>query len=266
MIQNAKALIAKRRSVRTFSSKELSEDVLASIGECVKGVTNPFGVDVEFRLLDAKKYGLSSPVIVGEKWYLAAKTKKGNELAYGYSFEYACLYALSLDVGSVMLGSSLSRSAFEKAMEVKDGEAMFVATPLGYIAEKMSIRETLMRKGVKADERYAFEKLFFEKDFDTPYKKDGEFQEAFEALRLAPSAVNKQPWRCVVDGDKVHFFEAKTLKAGALGDLQKVDMGIALCHFDLVMKESGVSGKFEQADPNLSLADSLEYIITYTKQ
>ena len=94
MIQNAKALIAKRRSVRTFSSKELSEDVLASIGECVKGETNPFGGDVEFRLLDAKKYGLSSPVIVGEKWYLAAKTKKGNELAYGYSFEYACLYAL----------------------------------------------------------------------------------------------------------------------------------------------------------------------------
>ena len=120
MIENAKALIASRRSVRTFSDEELKGDVLSAIAECVAGETNPFGVEVEFRLLDAKKHGLSSPVIVGEKYYLAAKAKRGSEIAYGYSFEYALLYALSLGVGSVMLGSSLNRAAFEKAMEVAE--------------------------------------------------------------------------------------------------------------------------------------------------
>ena len=266
MIENAKALIASRRSVRTFSDEELKGDVLSAITECVAGETNPFGVEVEFRLLDAKKHGLSSPVIVGEKYYLAAKAKKGSEIAYGYSFEYALLYALSLGVGSVMLGSSLNRAAFEKAMDVKEDEVMFVASPLGYIAQKMSIREGLMRKGVKADERLAFDKLFFENNFATPYSKDDELKSAFEAVRLAPSAVNKQPWRAVVDGDKVHFFEAKTMKSNALGDLQKVDMGIALCHFDLAMKESGVNGRFEISDPHLPLSSGVEYIMTYTKQ
>ena len=172
MIENAKALIASRRSVRTFSDEELKGDVLSAIAECVAGETNPFGVEVEFRLLDAKKHGLSSPVIVGEKYYLAAKAKKGSEIAYGYSFEYALLYALSLGVGSVMLGGSLNRAAFEKAMDVKEDEVMFVASPLGYIAQKMSIREGLMRKGVKADERLAFDKLFFENNFAFNFAKN----------------------------------------------------------------------------------------------
>ena len=67
----------------------------------------------------AKEHNLSSPVIVGENAYLAAKVKREgrHEIAYGYSFEKVCLYALSLGIGTVMLAASLSRSTFEQAME-----------------------------------------------------------------------------------------------------------------------------------------------------
>jgi len=34
-------------------------------------------------------------------------------------------------------------------------------SPLGYPAEKMSLRETLMRKGIQADKRMDFDRLFF---------------------------------------------------------------------------------------------------------
>ena len=38
-------------------------------------------------------------------------------------------------------------------------------SPLGYISKKMSVKETLMRKGVKADSRLDFEELFFGSEF-----------------------------------------------------------------------------------------------------
>ena len=83
--------------------------------------------------------------------------------------------------------------------------------------------------------------------------------------RLAPSATNKQPWRAVVDGNTVHFYEYKTLKDSPLGDVQKVDIGIALAHFDLTEKENGHSGQFSASDPQLALPPNTHYIISYER-
>ena len=116
-------LIRKRRSVRTFDGKPLSMRDRSALETYTMSLTNPFSIPIAFRLLDAKEYGLSSPVIVGADTYLAAKVERvpNFEIAYGYSFEKTCLYALSRGIGTVMLAASLSRAAFEKAMEVKDG-------------------------------------------------------------------------------------------------------------------------------------------------
>ena len=83
--------------------------------------------------------------------------------------------------------------------------------------------------------------------------------------RLAPSAGNKQPWRAIVCGDKVHFYEKKTkaMSNNPLGDIQKVDVGISLAHFDLTLKENGINGCFVVKDPGVETDDSIEYIVTY---
>ena len=60
-----------------------------------------------------------------------------------------------------MLASTLSRETFEKAMQVQEDEVLPVASPIEYPAKKKSIRESLMRKGLKVDDRISFEKLFF---------------------------------------------------------------------------------------------------------
>lgn len=267
MAKTAKELIRSRKSVRTFDGNPLSEADRRELADYVAGLTNPFAVPVTFRLLNAKEYGLSSPVIVGESEYLAAKTEKVPhfEVAFGYSFEKACLYAHSRGIGTVMLAASLNRSAFEKALDVKENEVMPVASPVGYPAKKKSVRETLMRKGLKADERKPFEKLFFRGNFAQALSKEdaGVFAEALDLVRFAPSAANGQPWRAVVCGDKVHFYEAKTMKDSPLGDVQKVDIGIALAHFDLVLNEEGVSGKYVFQDPRLAAPEKLHYIVTF---
>ena len=85
-------------------------------------------------------------------------------------------------------------------------------------------------------------------------------------MRLAPSAVNKQPWRVFLADGCAHFYK----KSGtgftslAAGDLQKVDLGIALCHFALGAEECGLALTFAVDDPQLAAAEGLEYIATYT--
>lgn len=269
MTFSAKDMILKRKSVRTFDGKPLSDADRKKLEDYINTLTNPFDVPVDFRLLDAKEHKLSSPVIVGENTYLAAKVRrKGHyEIAYGYSFEKTCLYALSLGIGTVMLAASLSRSTFEQAMNVQADEVLPTASPVGYPAEKRSIRENLMRKGLKADERIAFDELYFDDSFEAGLKKEsaGDFAEALEMARLSPSAANKQPWRAVVAGNRVHFYEQKSMKDNVLGDIQKVDVGIALAHFDMTMEENGASGRFVFEDPGITVPADVHYIITYER-
>ncbi len=124
-----------------------------------------------------------------------------------------------------------------------------------------------MRKGIKADERLPFEALFFEDSFmkGLTSERAGQFCDALEMVRLAPFAGNKQPWRAVVCGDVVHFYEkkVKAMSFNELGDIQKVDVGIALAHFNLTLQEAGISGCFVIADPGFDVEDSIEYIVTY---
>ena len=258
-------IIKGRKSVRTFDGRPLSAEDRAALANYCASISNPFSIPITFRLLDAKAHGLSSPVIVGADTYLAAKVEKlpHFEIAYGYSFEKACLYALSRGIGTVILAASLSRAAFEKAMELKSGEVMPVASPVGYPAEKKSIRESLMRKALKADERKPFEQLFFEHDFAHPLPQTNPFAEALELARWAPSATNVQPWRAVAEGGCVHFFEAKSLKDSPLGDVQKVDVGIALAHFDMALEEAGVKGSWHFSAPEIAAPANTYYIVTF---
>ena len=260
-------LIRRRRSVRTFDGKPISAEDRESLMGYIAGLDNPFGAEVTFRLLDAKEYGLSSPVIVGAETYLAAKVRRGPnfELGYGYAFEKVCLHALTRGLGTVLLAASLSRGAFEKAMALAPDEVLPTATPVGYPAEKRSVRETLMRKGLRADERLPFEKLFFEGDFSTPLPANAPYARALELARWAPSAGNGQPWRAVARRDGVHFFEAKSMKDSPLGDIQKVDVGICLAHFALALEEAGVRGEFVTADPGIAAPENTFYCTTFRR-
>lgn len=270
MAFSAKDMILKRKSVRSFTGESLKNEDREALELFIQSQTNPFNVPVDFRLLKAKEHNLSSPVIVGDEFYLAAKVKrcKYNEIVFGYSFEHVCLYAESLGLGTVMLAASLSRAAFEKAMDVQEDEVLPVASPVGYPAQKKSIRESLMRKGLKADKRIPFEQLFFDKQYGDQLTAStaGIFADALEMARWAPSAGNKQPWRAVVSDDTVHFYEEKSMKDSPLGDIQKVDVGIALAHFDLTMQEEGYNGHFADADPGIALPKNVQYIISYERE
>ena len=54
-------LIRSRRSVRTFAAKEIPTEVLEKLMTYADGITNPYGVPVWFKLLNAKENGLPRP-------------------------------------------------------------------------------------------------------------------------------------------------------------------------------------------------------------
>ncbi len=263
-------LIRSRRSVRTFDGNQLSKEDAEKILKCAESAENPYGISISWKLLDAGQHGLSSPVINGTDTYIAGKIKKvpHAEEAYGYTFEKAVLFAESLGIGTTWIGGTMNRAAFEKAMDLSEDEIMPCVSPLGHPAKKMSLRETMMRKGVRADSRKDFEELFFDGSFDRPLNAGaaGKLADALEAVRLAPSAVNKQPWRLVICGNKIHFYEKSS--PGYISkdgwDMQKIDMGIALCHFDTVLEDGGIKALLEVNDPGMKTPDDTKYIATYT--
>ena len=262
-------VIEKRRSVRTFDGTKLREEDAQAIMECAKNVENPYAIPITWKMLDAGKYGLSSPVIVGADTYVAGKMRRvpHAEEAFGYSFEKIVIFAESIGVGTTWIAGTMNRSAFEKAMALENGEVMPCVSPLGYPAKRMSLRETMMRKGIRADDRLDFDELFFDGSFEKPLteEKAGKIKEALKAVRLAPSAVNRQPWRIVKVGNKVHFYEKrnKGYVSDNGWDLQKIDMGIALSHFSIVAEECGLKVTLYLEEPDISNADGLVYIASF---
>ena len=258
-------LIRARRSVRSFDGRPLDEATKEKLLTC--DMENPYGIPVTVKFLSAKDHGLSCPVVTDCDLYVGGRVKDVPKacVAFGFSFEQFVLYAQSLGLGTVWLGGTMNRDAYEKAMELACDELMLCASPVGYPAAKMSMRESMMRKVIKADERFAFEELFFDGDFTTPLTKEkaGKFAAALEMVRLAPSAVNKQPWRVVVAGDSVHFYlvRSKGVGHGEKLDMQMIDMGISLCHFALTAEELGLQMTFVEEDPNLTTEG--EYIASY---
>lgn len=74
-------------------------------------------------------------------------------------------------------------------------------------------------------------------------------------VRLAPSAVNKQPWRIVKENNNYHFY------IHGKGNFPKIDIGIALSHFHLMCKELNLSGMFKKQKPEIE--SNYEYIISW---
>lgn len=266
---NTTELIRHRRSVRTFDGRALRPEDAQAVLNCAVTASNPYNIPIQWKLLSAKEQGLSSPVIVGTDCWFAGKLSKvpHAEEAFGYAMETVVLYAESLGLGTTWIAGTMDRAAFERAMELGEGEAMPCVSPLGYPAEKMSLRETVMRKGVGADRRMNFEDLFFEQDFEHPLTPDaaGKLASSLELVRWTPSAVNKQPWRAVVMGDSVHFYEKHSKGyVGADGwDLQKVDLGIGLCHFALGLEAVKIEADFVLNDPGLTAPPEMSYIASY---
>lgn len=252
-------VVKARHSVRTYSSKPLSRETIAQIKSYIETLSNPFAENVAFKLIEsaqavnAKQLGTYG-MIKGASHYIGVTVKNsGGALeAVGYEFEKLILFAASLNLGTCWLGGTFNKSEFSKAMDVQPDTLFPAISPIGWPEEKR-LSERLVRLSVKADQRKPWKDLFFHNSFSEPLTEAdaGAYAFPLEMLRLAPSASNKQPWKIVREGNSFHFYEAKAEGySERLGfDIQRVDMGIAACHFHLAAMEKGLTGEFQKTPP-----------------
>ena len=114
------------------------------------------------------------------------------------------------------------------------------------------------------------EELFYEGSIETPLPKDsaGNYTTPLECVRIGPSACNKQPWRIIKDHDNYHFYIKRTPGYDkVLGPIriQSIDMGIAMCHFELSSREMGLDGLWKVKDPQIKNRD-MEYLVSWIRQ
>ena len=264
-------IIKTRHSVRTYTEQAVPEETKRKILEYIETLANPFEAKAAFKLLESgtasnpAKLGTYG-VIKGARNFIGA-TVKDEAFALeglGYEFEKLILYITSLGMGTCWLGGTFKRSEFAKAMSVQDGELFPAISPFGYSAGKRSFTDSMFRFVAKSDTRKAWAELFFRQDFSAPLSaaEAGIYQGPLEMVRLAPSASNKQPWRIVKDRNICHFYQNQTPGySKSFGyDIQRIDMGIAACHFHLTAVENGLEGEFKRlSEPVADLPENTLY-------
>ena len=75
-MDNIAKLVRDRRSVRTYEARTISPDDLEKLTSFMERIENPYGIPVEFKLLDGKKQKLKCPVISGTDLFIGAKAPR----------------------------------------------------------------------------------------------------------------------------------------------------------------------------------------------
>jgi nitroreductase len=276
-------IIRQRFSCRAYQKIPIADQQAKQLEAFARSITTgPFNTTLRFELVVAAAgdqnalkglgtYGaIQDPAgfIIG-----AAGSGEMNLIDYGYGLETVILYATSIGLGTCWLGGNFTKSSFSKRIKAAAGEVVPAVSPTGYPTDEIRTRDR-MRIKVKSDTRLPWEPLFFKSGTgDCLSQEDaGGYALPLDMLRLAPSAHNYQPWRVVQDDSCYQFYLKRTQGYGPgnltfilldVVDLQRMEIGIAMCHFELAARELGLDGRWQANDPGLQLPGGAEYIATW---
>lgn len=274
-------IIKNRHSVRTYNSEIIEGELKNKLRKYAAEIKGPFDSKVRLELIDSNGFAEGSGnkigtygIIKGAKTFIAGVTHKEeyNMEQMGYCLERLILYAASFGLGTCWMGGTFKRSQFAELVALKEDELIPAVTPVGHHAEKRAFVDSMMRKLAGSDNRKPWNELFFDGSFDKPLNQEnaGHYADALEMVRLAPSASNKQPWRVLKDGNGYHLY-LKSAKgySNALGfNIQKIDMGIAMCHFEMTAAEAELKGNWivKTPSPLIVQVQDIEYIVSWIMQ
>lgn len=272
--------IRQRYSCRSYSNDSVDDSILKTLQQAVSAPqTGPFGNKPRFVLismdaLPAREWKTLGTygVIKNARLYLAGMIVPAPMATqdYGYCKEKLILMATEIGLSTCWLGGTFAISAFGRAAGMRRNELLPTISPIGYAAPRRSLTERVMRGFAGSDHRLPWSELFFKNSAESPLSMEeaGAYREALENIRLAPSASNKQPWRIVYDKNRETFLFYLSRAIGYRHlrnlSLQEIDMGIALCHFDLTVKALGITGRW-LLDESASAVKSWEYVASWQR-
>ncbi len=270
-------LIRIRKSTRTFDGREPDLAAHQALLADIDAINSSQVIKGRFILTDTSDSAAGKPlklgtygIITGARCFLIGlvDAREKDALTFGNLFEQLILRATDLGLETCWLGGTFSKSDLARDLVLSDHEYIAAVSPVGYGKEKPRFFESVMRAVAGADKRKPWSEIFFTGDSTRPLAAAdaGDYATPLEMLRLAPSASNKQPWRVVADGNRLHFYLCRTPGYGITGfDLQLNDIGIAKCHFELTAQEVGLDGRWQVLE-NVMGPAGWEYITSWTRQ
>ncbi len=266
--------IKVRRSIRNYDKRPIEDLLLIKIQDLLNNpAKGPFGNKPRFVLIEKPAAREQSRVRLGTYGFIThaayfiggcVEKYEFSEVDYGYSLERIIIELTRLELGTCWVGGTFKRKDYQTLLSTTETEVIPCISPVGYKAEKKSLRERLGLVLTDGSIRNEFSSMFFTNDIHNPlqFNPADKYHQALECVRRAPSAVNKQPWRVIKVANHYHFYIVRDKMVGKTKaiDLQKVDLGIALAHFKLALEEQFIDGKWHISNPGIS---DMEYVISW---
>ncbi|MCR4628802.1 MAG: nitroreductase [Clostridium sp.] len=229
VMMNLYEAIGVRRSVRKYRRKMITdsmrERILRYFDETLR-LDDTIPVEAEILDNTARNAPVRGLIRTEAPYFLAVWSgeKEGYAENAGYILEQVALYLECHGLGSCFFG------LLHPVMKDRGGKRFVMLLGFGYPEGRLT------RDSLRAD-RIPLRKLcLFRNDPPDPVRK------VLLAARLAPSALNFQPWRFAVNGSCVHILEENNLETKLVGKtMTEVSMGIMLAHMMIAADEMWLS-------------------------
>ena len=267
-------IVRVRRSWRSYLPEPIPEAAASELDAAAQSLSRGLsGEPARFALVRWedkawRETGLSDHgAITYPRHFLVGAVRQSDtaHLSYGYLVEQLVLKATDLGLGTCWLGYFDPR--FTGEFKPGPDEVMPAICVVGPTAENPGMKDKLTRFVVGAARRRDWDELFWNGSFGAPLTPDlaGRYAQPLDLLRLAPSAGNTQPWRVVraADGTSFHLFLKPVSARYDKRRLHDIDLGIAMCHFELSCRELGLAGKWERNTPGIDVPAGVRYVFTW---
>ncbi|WP_349948604.1 nitroreductase family protein [Lacrimispora sp. BS-2] len=230
---NLYQMIFKRRSIRKFKKEEVPEQLLKDILYFGENIPRLYG-DIQIKLGISENMEEHLPVKglwkVEAPYYLVfySEEKEGYLANAGYVLEHVLLYMTGKGLGTCYLGNT------KVPESAPPGLKQVIVVAFGY-------PKTLLYRDPATAKRLPLKELCVFKE------EAGEsLKNILKAVRLAPSAMNTQPWRFIVYRDKIYVFSCREfLPSSSFVSMRGICMGIMLAHLTIAAEEMWMNVKLE---------------------
>lgn len=224
-MMNLYEAIARRQSIRRYAETEVPEKLRGQIlayFEKTSRLNDRIRMELEILDNTKRKTDIRGLWKVEAPYYLAvySMAEDGFERNTGYVMEQLVLYMTVKGLGTCYLGGSKPRQT------VKNGMKFVMLLAFGYPEGKL-YRESALAK------RHPLSELCIFKE-----EAGEQMKTILKAARLAPSAMNLQPWRFIVYADRIYVFAQKSRIPYVSGaGMRDFGIGIMLSHIMLAAEE-----------------------------
>ena len=236
--------IYKRQSVRKYKDEQVDKNTLKEIEAL--GNSNPrLYKDISMFvhvIEDGKKIHAISKGIIGSYGKIEAphylvitsEASEGYLENVGFALEHLVLQLTGMKIGTCWIGGFIKKELLSGIIEIPDTHVPVIVISFGYPKNEEEISK-VHDAGKKRKELSDF---YFGELND-------EWTGIMNAVRRAPSAVNMQPWRFYKEGNFIHAFTVKRVLVKHLESMNRIDVGIGLCHLRVALENSKKDFEFE---------------------